>query len=124
MNRRNRLYLLFALIIALMGMVTGGVTLAHSPSDPPGPAGQPASKISPSLQQQFAAAAPGAHLKYWVRMADQADTRNNITDWAAKGWYVYNLLRAKADATQRPLLDQLSKLQAAGKVSSVESFWI
>src|SRR6476619_3897301 len=75
------------------------------------PQGQSAvqSKVSAALQQQFSAQASGSKLEYWVILADQADTSNKIpmSQWAAKGWYVYNTLKDKADNTQGPILSQL-----------------
>ena len=132
---RTRRYLTgFWLVLLLAGLAVGTAAVAarQSAPDPLPPAtanvqqSDPASKISADLLRQFSALAPGGQAKYWVILADQADTRNNIpnTDWAAKGRYVYNTLRAKAAATQKPLLDQLTALQTTGSVSSTGSFWI
>src|SRR5215212_2757 len=95
-------------------------------ADPPGRAAGASATLSVALQQEFAAQAPGAQIGYWVILQDQADTRNDIpnTRWADKGWYVYNTLRAKADATQPAVLQQIAGLQQAGAVATFHSYWI
>src|SRR5690242_12704992 len=98
----RRVLLLTLLVLAILGTLGWGITAARAqrPADPP-PKAAPTSgaPLAPTLAQQFAAAGPGAQLPYWVILKDQADTHNSIpnSDWAAKGWYVYNVLRAQAD---------------------------
>ena len=89
-------------------------------------AAQAATKISPDLLDSFVKAGPGGKVHYWVILADQADTSNNIpnSQWADKGWYVYNTLTDKANSTQKPLLAKLNALKQAGNVTGIESFWI
>jgi subtilisin family serine protease len=85
-----------------------------------------AQKISGGLLAQFGTRTQGDKLQYWIILQDQADTSNKIPNsrWAEKGWYVYNALTAKANATQKPLFAQLATLQQQGQVSTVKSFWI
>ena len=83
-------------------------------------------RVSAAMLQKFRAQPAGSKLQYWVIMADQADTSNKIptSQWAQKGWYVYNTLKDKAAGTQGPVLSQLQTMQKAGSVTSITSFWI
>ena len=127
---RTRFVLLAGLLFALAGLAMLG---AHSvgagtPTSQAArvSAAQAATKISPDLLDSFVKAGPGGKVHYWVILADQADTSNNIpnSNWADKGWYVYNTLTDKANTTQKPLLARLNTLKQAGNVTSIESFWI
>ena len=78
------------------------------------------------LQSQFLNAPTGSKLEYWVILKEQADTRNTIpnTQWADKGWYVYNALKNAAERTQPAVLQTINSLVATDQISSVHSFWI
>jgi subtilisin family serine protease len=127
---RTRIVLLAGLLFALaaLAMLNANSAGAGTPTNQVArvSAGQAAAKISPDLLDSFAKAGPGGKVHYWVILADQADTTNNIpnSQWADKGWYVYNTLTDKADSTQKPLLDKLNTLKQAGSVTSIKSFWI
>jgi hypothetical protein len=61
---------------------------------------------------------------FFVTMAEQADTSNDIVDWNEKGWYVYNKLKEVADRTQPPVAAYLHELRIAGNVEVFQSFYI
>src|SRR5215203_5757682 len=109
MNRR--IWIRFAGLTAILALsFLGAGSIGSAATTPPaGDYSAPkvgsedyVSRISAELQQQFDAQSPGTHLEYWVMLADQADTTNNIPNsrWADKGWYVYNTLVSKAHITQ------------------------
>ena len=112
-----------------------GLGAATVRATPPGPASLPpvplasraaGGQISPRLLAEFQQAGATAQHAYWVILAEQADTRNDIplSRWADKGWYVYNALISTALRTQPAVRQQLNTLQTARQVSNVQSFWI
>jgi len=127
---RTRFVLLAGLLFALAGLAMLGAHSAGAgtPNSQAArvSAAQAATKISPDLLDSFVKAGPGGKVHYWVILAAQADTSNNIPNskWADKGWYVYNTLTDKANTTQKPLLAKLNTLKQAGNVTGIESFWI
>src|SRR5215213_5376091 len=92
-------------LLLLVGVLSAGAAFAGFPASAPAannvavtsirPAGD---KISRDLMARFTSEGANAQVNYWVVLGDQADTSNNIpvTQWAEKGWYVYNLLTKKA----------------------------
>ncbi len=146
--RKYRFYLQVLTLALAVSMVAGmlGTAAASSsqqaaaapasaPASSAGVAGAPNSTgvpnnagvgISTALQDQFNAQPAGTQLNYWIILKDQVDTSNNIpmTQWADKGWFVYNKLVNEANASQPAVRSQLDQLTAQGKVSDIKSFWI
>ncbi|MEO5953490.1 MAG: S8 family serine peptidase, partial [Chloroflexia bacterium] len=119
------LALLLVASFALVGITRAG-SLLGVPSSLAQQKTTGANTVTSDLAAKFAAAGPDAKLQYWVVMADQADTSNNIpnSQWAEKGWYVYNVLIKKAAETQKPVITRLQELVKSGDVTSMQSFWI
>jgi len=80
-------------------------------------------KIEPGLRDAVAAAGSAS---YWVYMAEQADlsAAYGISDWSARGWYVYDTLRETAASSQASLISQLATLQQTEAVQNYRSFFI
>jgi serine protease AprX len=92
-----------ALTIALLPVVTGaaGQIRTSAAQAPAGVAGA-SSKIDPRL---VAATGNGATASFLILLADQADltAAAAMQDQGARGWYVYETLRAHAERTQASL---------------------
>jgi subtilisin family serine protease len=82
-----------------------------------------AQKIEPGLLENIQETGEG---EYWVRMNRQADLSPayQISDWSARGWFVYNTLRDTAEQTQRSLINYLDREMLLGNVQSYRSFFI
>jgi subtilisin family serine protease len=61
-----------------------------------------------------------------VYMDAQADLSfaESMDDWDARGWAVYDALRATADASQARVVDTLARQQTEGHVTRYRSYWI
>ncbi|GAA2243921.1 hypothetical protein GCM10010413_53730 [Promicromonospora sukumoe] len=81
------------------------------------PAADPAQKITPAARKAFAA--PG-DTSFWLRFADSADlsAAGGITSWSERGEYVYETLRATAEAAQK---DAVAELEKSG--TEYTSYW-
>ncbi|MFI2490383.1 S8 family serine peptidase [Promicromonospora kroppenstedtii] len=77
----------------------------------------PADKITPAARKAFAA--PG-DTTFWLRFADTADlsAAEGITSWSERGEYVYETLRATAEAAQK---DAVAELEKSG--TEYTSYW-
>jgi len=95
-NFRKLFNLLFAALFVLS--LLPGVALAQ-----PQPAAQPAATIESDVLTALAEGPAG----FFVDMADRADLSQayDIEDWDARGWYVYNALKAVADRSQLPVIE-------------------
>lgn len=71
-------------------------------------------------------AAPDGRATYFVLLSDQTDLgpAERISDWHAKGRWVFQALRQTATESQRLLLDTLNATQEAGRVDRWQPFWI
>ena len=107
--------LALAAIVTLAGASLPSVTSALAQSAP----------VDPDVYADLAAAADGQAV-FLIVLRDQADLSQaeSIADWAARGQYVVDQLRATADASQPALLERLAQRSLAGHISRVQLFWI
>ncbi|WP_157237338.1 S8 family serine peptidase [Promicromonospora sukumoe] len=77
----------------------------------------PADKFTPAARKAFAA--PG-DTTFWLRFADTPDlsAAQGITSWSERGEYVYETLRATAEAAQK---DAVAELEKSG--TEYTSYW-
>jgi subtilisin family serine protease len=104
--------------VALLALaLTTGLMLAAAPAAVPAPAGG-LKKVDARILK---AVSGGKSTTYWAILSTRADVSAaaSITDWSARGWYVYNKLTGVANATQRGLR---SLLRAQG--AHYNAFWI
>lgn len=80
-------------------------------------------KITSALVQAFSES-PLANTRYIAVLAEQADPANSITDWDAKGRYVLDTLRSKANATQPNVASLLATQRSLGNVERFKSYYI
>ncbi len=82
-----------------------------------------AAKLEPGLREGIENAGSGT---YWVYLADKADlsAAYNMTDWSARGQYVYDALRQTAQSSQADLVGYLDAQTARGAVQSYRTFFI
>ncbi len=111
-----RLFRAGSLLVAL----TLGLTLVGAPMSSAASVRGESSpgKISPAVLR---ATANGQSASFIIVLADQADVSAayTMTDQTARGWYVYNTLKAQAARTQESIIAQL---QAQG--IPYTSFWV
>ncbi|MDQ2809753.1 MAG: S8 family serine peptidase, partial [Chloroflexota bacterium] len=109
------------LTLALAGAIAGvGALSARVQARPAvdhSSSATPASKINSRV---LADTAGGRNAPIVIVLTDQADTSAGakIKDQNAQGWYVYNTLKNKADATQGPL-----KTLLAAQGRAYQSYW-
>lgn len=82
-------------------------------------------KIEPRLRQMLERDESGP-VSYLVLLTEQADTHNAISplDWAAKGYYVYERLKAAAAHSQPAVIASLDGMKRDGAVAHYKQFWI
>jgi subtilisin family serine protease len=122
---RRTIYVLAGLLacsIAVFGLVFGGApTQAQSKE---GKQSASTGKLSAELRADFGKARPNSKIRYLAVLAEQANAENNIRDWNAKGWYVYNTLKGVADRTQPPVRTFLDSQKRAGNVDKYKGYYI
>jgi subtilisin family serine protease len=84
-----------------------------------------ANKITPALQQRIRRSSNGP-IRFMVVLAEQADlsAAASISDWSARGRFVYQRLRTTAQTSQAGLLTELESLRQGGAVHQYEAFSI
>lgn len=82
-----------------------------------------AAVVEAGLRETILANGQGQYLVYLTEQADLS-AAYDISDWAARGQYVYTTLWNKANETQAGLLAFLGSQQAAGDVASYRAFYI
>jgi subtilisin family serine protease len=85
------------------------------------PLDDPYARIQPPLGDEIL---ENGAATYIVVLAEQADTRNTLTDWVEKGQFVYERLTSRAVSSQGSLLTYLDGQRQAGHVESYEALWI
>jgi len=85
----------------------------------------PSPKIDPAVASALDAA-PQAQVTVLIALTEQADLSEaaRIEDWNARGWAVYNALRATAGSTQPAVLQRIDQVRASGHASAVKPLWI
>jgi subtilisin family serine protease len=122
--RKKAFWLVALVLLAALALVPWGLSAARPPGSAAPPSSEaPLPKISPTLLAQWDQD-PNAVQGFMVRLKQQADTSNNITDWAAKGAYVLSQLEQVANATQPAVLDVVNNQRTAGNVTKVTRFTI
>ena len=117
----------FKLLLVLCLVVVGALALSHSTMA----AGQqntwnqsatPAT-VEPGLRLSILSQGRG---EYWVYFRDKADlsAAYGMTDWDARGRYVYDKLRSVAATSQSSALGFLQAQKAAGDVDAYRSYFI
>jgi subtilisin family serine protease len=107
---------------ALAAPPTQGPTYAPPDLRPqPGPLNDPYGRVQGGVVSEII---EGGRATYIVMLDEQADTQNNLTNWADKGQYVYDRLTTLTTRTQQPLLEYLEVQLRAGHVDAYESLWI
>ena len=111
------------LLLCLLSAGVGLVALAAAHADA-GPAPLDA-RIDPQVYADLAAA-PDGEATFILLMADQADLSGaaQITDWDARGRYVYETLRGTALRSQAPLLVAHQRAAIPGRISELQPLWI
>ncbi|MGD8398569.1 MAG: S8 family serine peptidase, partial [Anaerolineae bacterium] len=101
MNWRRVFNLLFAALFVLSLLPAAAMAQEGATGT------QPAATIEQDLLDALAEGPTG----FWVEMAVQADLSKayEIEDWEARGWYVYNTLRAVAEESQAPVIEFAEK---------------
>jgi subtilisin family serine protease len=122
--RKKVFWILPLVLLAVVALVPWGLSAARPSGTPATTQSEaPLPKISPALLAQWDQD-PSAVQGFMVRLKEQADTSNNITDWAAKGAYVLSQLEKVANATQPAVLDVVNNQRTAGNVTKVTRFTI
>lgn len=83
----------------------------------------PVNRIAPGLRQSILDQGHGEYLLYLKEQSDLS-AAYDISNWDARGRFVYDTLRKTARTTQAGLLDILQQQQAAGNVQRFQSFFI
>jgi hypothetical protein len=116
-----RLLVLSGLILLPLGVpvapggTSSGISSAFAASD----------KIDPAVLRS-AESSPDGKAYALVYFKEQADVSfaEEIADWEARGWAVYDTLKGVADRTQRDVVAEMADRKSAGAVAEYHSYWI
>ena len=114
MSKSKILLTLSLLIIGGLLFIAGG-SRASEASEP--------AAIDPGLRQSIVNAGTGEYLLYLRTQADLS-AADGITDWGARGQFVYDTLLETARTSQADLLRILKDQQVAGNVVNFQSYFI